>query len=67
MSYPITNAELARVDSFLRPQRVPSVSSFSITVTSQSGKLRQQVMNINSSIPVLVSVYLAILNQEIEV
>lgn len=67
MRYPITDAELARADSGLRPQRAPSVSSFSRTVTSQSGKLRQQFMNINSSIPVLVSVSLAILNQRIEV
>lgn len=56
MRYPITDAELARADSGLRPQRAPSVSSFSRTVISQSGKLRQQFMNINSSIPVLVLV-----------
>lgn len=42
MSYPITNAELARADSILRPPRVPSMSLFSITVpvTSRGRKLR---------------------------
>lgn len=53
MSYPITNAELSRVDFILKPQRQPSMSSFSMTVpvTSQSkvensgNKLMRQLIN----------------------